>query len=292
MIPAPVAYSRAHSLDEALALLAEHGESARLLAGGQSLIPLMKFRLAAPERLIDIGRIAELRGIASSAEGVRIGALTTYADILEDRTLCERYPIICETIHDIGDVQVRNRGTIGGALAHADPASNLPALAMALDGEVEIRSAGGTRRMPVADFISGPFATDLAPGEILTALHVPPLPRGAGTAFVEMSQPASGYSLVGVAAIVGDVHGVMGQGTVNHVRVAVTGAAETPYRATAVEDVLTGTACNQADLHAAASHATDGQTLASDIHADAEYRRTIARIYAQRALAKALHRAG
>jgi carbon-monoxide dehydrogenase medium subunit len=293
MIPAPVAYSRAGSMEEALSLLAEHGDSAKLLAGGQSLIPLMKFRLAMPERLIDIGRIGELRGISRGDDGgFRIGALTTYADVLEHEQLCDAYPLLREGINDIGDIQVRNRGTIGGALAHADPASDLPALAMALDGEVELRSRDGTRRAAVADFIRGPFDTDIGAGEILTALHLPRLARGAGTAWLEFSQPASGYSLVGVAAVVADVHGVIGQGTVSHVRVAVTGAAETPYRATAIEDALTGTACNEADLAAAAAKATEGQTMASDIHADAEYRAALAEVYVRRALERALKRAG
>jgi aerobic carbon-monoxide dehydrogenase medium subunit len=292
MIPAPVAYSRAGSLDEALSLLSEHGESAKLLAGGQSLIPLMKFRLAMPDRLIDIGRIGELRGITSADGGFRIGAMTTYAEVLEHPQIGAAYPLLREGINDIGDIQVRNRGTIGGALAHADPASDMPALAMALDADVELRSRDGTRRVAVADFVRGPFETDLGAGEILTAIHLPPLPRGAGTAWLELSQPASGYSLVGVAAVVGDVHGVIGQGTISHVRVAVTGAAETPYRARPVEDALTGTACNDADLATAAAKATDGQTLASDIHADAEYRASLAEVYVRRALKRALERAG
>lgn len=291
MIPAPVAYTRAGSLDEALGLLAQDGD-AKLLAGGQSLIPLMKFRLAAPERLIDIGRIGELRGIRASDGGFRIGALTTYAEALEHDGLCAAYPLMREVLNDIGDLQVRNKGTIGGALAHADPASDMPALAMALNGEVEIRSRDGTRRVPVTDFTLGAFTTDLAPGEILIALHLPPLPRGAGTAWAALSQAASGYSLVGVAAVVGDVHGVIGQGTVSHVSVAITGVGEAPYRATAVERALIGTACNETDLDAAAAHATDGQTVASDIHADAEYRTELTRIYTRRALSKALERAG
>ncbi len=291
MIPAPVAYTRAGSLDEALSLLAQDGD-AKLLAGGQSLIPLMKFRLASPDRLIDIGRIDELRGISAADSGFRIGALTTYAEALEDNALCGAYPLLPEVINDIGDIQVRNRGTIGGALAHADPASDLPALALALDGEIEIRSRDGTRKVPAADFFIGPFTTDLGSDEILTALHLPALPAGAGTAWAELSQAASGYSLVGVAAVAGDVHGVLGQGTVRHVRVAITGAAEAPYRATAVEEALTGTKCDEADLAAASARATQGQTVASDIHADAEYRTALAAIYVRRALAQALRRAG
>jgi carbon-monoxide dehydrogenase medium subunit len=283
MIPAPVAYTRAESLDEALGLLATDGD-AKLLAGGQSLIPLMKFRLAMPDRLIDIGRINELHGITAADGGYRIGALTTYAEVLEDDALCGAYPLLPEAINDIGDIQVRNRGTIGGALAHADPASDLPAVVLALDGEIEIRSREGTRRVPAADFFIGPFATDLGADEILTALHLPPLPAGAGTAWLEFSQPASGYSLVGVAAVVG--------GSGGHVRVAVTGAAETPYRATAVEAALSGKASGEADLAAAAAHAAEGQTMAADIHADAEYRTALAETYVRRALERALKRAG
>lgn len=283
MIPAPVAYTRAGSLEEALSLLATDGD-AKLLAGGQSLIPLMKFRLATPDRLIDIGRIGELRGITAADGGFRIGALTTYADALEDEALSAAYPLLPELINDIGDIQVRNLGTIGGALAHADPASDLPALALALDGEIEIRSREGTRSVAAADFFIGPFATDLGPTEILTALRLPSLPAGAGTAWAELSQAASGYSLVGVAAVV--------DRSLGHVRVAVTGAAEAPYRATAVEDALAGTAGGEAEIAAAAVHATDGQTVASDIHADAEYRSALAAIYVGRALTQAIGRAG
>jgi carbon-monoxide dehydrogenase medium subunit len=291
MIPAPVAYTRAGSLDEALSLLAQDGD-AKLLAGGQSLIPLMKFRLAMPDRLIDIGRIGDLRGIAAAEGGFRIGALTTYADILEHDALCAAYPLLREGISDIGDIQVRNRGTIGGALAHNDPASDLPALVLALDGEIEIRSREGTRQVAATDFFIGPFTTALGADEILTALRLPALPASAGTAWVELSQAASGYSLVGVAAVLGDVHGVLGEGSVEHVRVAITGAAETPYRAAGVEQALSGTKCNDADLRSAATHATDGQTMANDIHADAEYRTSLAQTYVRRALERALKRAG
>jgi len=288
MIPAPVAYSRAGTLDEALAMLAEHGETAKLLAGGQSLIPLLKFRLAAPEQLIDIGRIDELRGISASDGGFRIGALTTYRGLLDHDALCAAYPVLREVVEDIGDIQVRNLGTVGGSLAHADPASDLPALVMALDGEAEIRSSDGSRRVPVADFITGPFTTDLGANEILAALHLPALPRGAGMGWAALTQPASGYSLVGVAAVVGDKQG----DAFNHVRVAVTGATESQFRATGVEDALTGTACTDVNLRAAAAHATNGQELANDIHADAAYRGQMAQVLVRRALERALKRAG
>jgi carbon-monoxide dehydrogenase medium subunit len=286
MIPAPVDYRRASSLDEALSMLQADGD-AKLLAGGQSLIPLMKFRLAMPDRLIDIGRIAELRGISAANGGFRVGALTTYADVLEHQAICDTYPLLRDAISDIGDVQVRNLGTIGGALAHADPASVLPILAMALDGEVEIRSASGSRRVAADELVDGAFSTVLGADEIVTALHLPAPPAGAGMAWVELTQRASGYSLVGVAAVVGRA-----SGSVNHARVAITGAADIFFRARGVEDALVGTDGGQADIEAAAAHALDGQSAATDIHADAEYRTAMAPVYVRRALERAIERAG
>ncbi len=281
MIPAAFDYHRPTSLDDALALLAEHGGSAKVLAGGHSLLPLMKLRLAQPERLIDIGRIAELRGVRQTDDGgLEMGALTTYADVLASNPV----DVSRECIESIGDVQVRNRGTVGGALAHADPASDSAALALALDYSVVLRSRRGERVVPLDGFFTGPFETIMEPDEILVAGRRGPLPSGVGTAWVNIEQPASGYSMVGVAAVLGHAHGVLGSQTIDHVRVAITGVGPTPYRAKAVEEVLAGTTCSHDQIAAAAAHATDGVEVNSDIHADREYRAAMAVVLVRRAL--------
>jgi carbon-monoxide dehydrogenase medium subunit len=290
MIPASFGYDRPSSVDEALTLLERHGDEAKLLAGGQSLIPLLKLRLSSPGRVIDIGRLRELGGIAADGDGWRIGALTTYRELLEHDGLVGAYPLLGEAISGIGDVQVRNRGTVGGAIAHCDPASDLPALLLALDADVEVRGSGGGRTVPVAEFFQGAFTTSCGPNEMVASVRLPALPRGAGTAWSAVEQHASGYSLVGVAAVLGDVHGVLGQGTIEHVRVAITGVGEAPYRASAVEEALAGTSCSEADMAGAAEHATDGQTVASDIHADAAYRAALAQTLVRRALERAFAR--
>jgi aerobic carbon-monoxide dehydrogenase medium subunit len=291
VIPAAFDYVRPTSIDEALGLLSE-SDDVKVLAGGQSLIPLLRFRLAQPGRVVDIGGLRELAGIEADGDGWRIGALATYRELLEHDGLAAAYPLLRECVEHIGDVQVRNRGTVGGALAHCDPVSDLPALALALDGEVVLRSRDGERTTPVSGFFEGAFTTRLAPGELLVGLRLPPLPPGAGTAWETLEQAASGYSVVGVAAVIGDTHGVYGSASINHVRVAITGVGEAPYRATAVEEALNGTDCNAADGAAAASHATDGQTVGSDIHADAEYRSALARTLVQRAIERARARTG
>jgi carbon-monoxide dehydrogenase medium subunit len=281
MIPAAFAYQRPASVDEALAALSGGGD-VKVIAGGQSLLPLMKLRLASAGTLIDIGRIAELRGIRPQADGgMEIGALTTYAELLDSTKL----EIAIEAISDIGDVQVRNRGTVGGAIAHADPASDLPALGLALDYSVVLRSTRGERVVPVDGFFQGAFQTAMEPDELLVAIRRGPLPAGMGGAYVKLAQPASGYSMVGVAAVV-----AKSGGTVTHVRVAITGVHEHAYRAPEVEAAVLGTDGSAAVLAAAASHATDEVEVMSDIHADSEYRAQMAVVYTRRALEAALGR--
>ncbi|HEY6608215.1 MAG TPA: xanthine dehydrogenase family protein subunit M [Candidatus Limnocylindria bacterium] len=290
MIPVSFEYERASSVDEALDLLS--GADASAIAGGHSLLPLMKLRLAQPAKLVDIGGLKELTGIEQADGGWVIGALTTYRQLLDHEGLMAAFPMLRDCVDSIGDVQVRNRGTVGGALAHADPFSDLAAAALALDGEVLLRSKGGERSVPVDGFFTGTFTTAIEPGELLIALRLPALPGGVGTAWGSLLQVASGYSLVGVAAVVGDAHGVLGSATMSHIRVGITGVAEAPYRAKAVEQALEGTDCNAADLAAAASHATEGQTVNSDIHADAEYRTSLTTTLVRRALEHARARAG
>jgi aerobic carbon-monoxide dehydrogenase medium subunit len=291
VIPATFEYVRASSIDEALDMLAGPDE-VRVLAGGQSIIPLLKLRLAQPDTLVDIGGISDLKGIAHDGGAWTIGALTTYRQLLDHAELSAAFPALHECVDSIGDLQVRNRGTVGGALAHLDPASDLPAMALALDAEAVLRSKDGERRVPIAEFFEGAFTTRLNPGELLVALRIPDLPAGAGTAWFTLEQSASGFSVAGVAAVIGDVHGVYGSSAINHVRVAITGVGEVPYRATAVEAALDGTTCTAADIASAAGRATEGQTVNADIHADAEYRTALATTLVRRALERARSRTG
>lgn len=280
MIPAAFDYRRASSLDDALAALA--GGDAKVLAGGMSLLPLMKLRLASPRTLVDIGRLDELRGSGPTPDGgFSVGALATYADILGTTQL----DFARDCILGIGDVQVRNRGTVGGAISHADPASDLPALALALDYSAVLRSARGERTVPLDGFFEGAFQTGIAPDELLVRIVRGPLPAGAAGAYRKMEHPASGYSIVGVCAVVASVGG-----SVTHARVALTGVGEVAYRAKAVEAALLAGDGSAASVAAAAEHAADGQTVNGDIHADRDYRARMAVVYTRRAIDAALGR--
>ena len=288
MIPAAFDYARPASLDEALALLARGDGSAKILAGGQSLLPLMRLRLASPAKLIDIGRIAELRTIRDLGGGsTGIGALVTYRQVLDSDLVTRNHPILATAIPMIGDVQVRNRGTLAGSVAHADPASDLPAILLALDASLVIRSGAGERVVGIDGFFQGAFSTDLAEDEILTEIRLPATPAGAGMAYRAIEQPASGYSMVGVAAVVG-----RSGGTVNHARIGITGASDHAFRAAAAEAALVGSDGGQAAIAAAAAHATDGQAISSDFNANAEYRSAMAEVHTRRAVEAALAAAG
>lgn len=273
-------YQRASSLDDALAALA--GGDAKVIAGGMSILPLMKLRLASPSALVDIGRLSELKGIKPTADGgLEIGALATYADILASTSL----PIAIQCITGIGDIQVRNRGTVGGSISHADPASDLPALGLALDYSVVLRSSRGERTVPMDGFFLGAFQTGIEPDEILVRIVRGPLPAGIGGSYQKMEHPASGYSIVGVAAVI-----ALTGGSVTHARVALTGVGEVAYRAKAVEAALMGSDGSPAAVAAAADHATDGQTVNGDIHANRDYRARMAVVYTRRAIEAALGR--
>ncbi len=282
MIPAAFGYDRPTSLDEAIGLLARDGD-AKVLAGGQSLLPLLKLRLAAADRLMDIGRIRELRGINELADGgLAIGALTTYRDVL-DSPAALRYRCLAEAVPHIGDVQVRNRGTVGGSIAHADPASDLPAVVLALDATLVARSASGERTIPAGEFFKGPFQTALRDDEILTEIRLRGASEAIGSAYRKLAQRASGYSIVGVAAVV-----ARSGGSISMAQIGVTGVGEVAYRATAAERALIGTDGSTEATAAAVEHASDGQTVASDIHADAEYRARMAEVFVHRAVEGAL----
>ena len=285
MIPAAFDYQRAATLDEALGLVGSTGT--KVIAGGMSLLPLMKLRLASPERLVDIGRLKELKGVRKLDDGrLAIGALTTYAELAESPA--RYYGLIGDALPDIGDVQVRNRGTVGGAVAHCDPASDLPAVLLALDAEIVARSKRGEKVYRADGFFLGAFETALAEDELITEIRLIGARDDAGSAFVSMSQKASGYSIVGVAAVVIKEGG----DTITRAGIALTGVGDAPYRATAVESALVGTTGDAATIAAAAAHATDGVTVNSDIHADAAYRTAMAAVYTKRAIERALGRLG
>jgi carbon-monoxide dehydrogenase medium subunit len=285
VIPAAFDYQRAATLDEALGLVGTSGT--KVIAGGMSILPLMKLRLASPERLLDIGRLKELKGVRKLDDGrLAVGALTTYAELAESPA--RHYGLLRDALPDIGDVQVRNRGTVGGAVAHCDPASDLPAVLLALDAEIVARSKRGERVIPVDGFFKGAFVTDLAEDELITEIRLPAGRDDAGSAFVALSQRASGYSIVGVAAVViRDGGGKIGQAGI-----ALTGVGDAPYRAKAVEAALVGTDGGSSAIAAAAAHATDGVTVNGDIHADAAYRAAMSVIYTRRAIEAAISRLG
>lgn len=286
MIPAAFEYTRAGSVDEALRVLAAD-EGARVLAGGQSLLPLMKLRLAHPTTLVDIGRLDELRGVRRMDDGrIAVGALTTYAELMDSPA--RHYGVLRDMLPDIGDVQVRNRGTVGGAIAHADPASDLPAALLALDAELVIRSQAGTRQVSMDGFCEGAFTTGLRHDEILAEIRLPAPLDNAGSAYASLEQPASGYALVGVAAVLVLDPG----GRVAWAGIGVTGVSDRAYRATEVERALIGTDASAEVVAAAAGMAVGGRLVNADIHAGREYRSAMAVVYTRRAIGAALARLG
>ena len=285
MIPTSFDYVRAGSLKDALNVLAL-GDGTKVISGGHSLLPIMKFRLAQPRRLVDISRIDELKGIAEKGRGARIGAGTTYRELLESELLRERFPLVVEATETIGDLQVRNRGTVGGSLAHADPASDMPAIMIAVDATFNLRSKGGKRSVKAREFFQGPFTTALADDELLTEIILPPLPSGAGSVYLSHDHPASGYAIVAVAAVV-----ARKRKTVSHAVAALTGVGEVAFLCRSVEEFLVGSQGEPEAIARVAAQATAGVEVNGDSYAPAEYRRHLAEVMTRRALTKALERA-
>jgi aerobic carbon-monoxide dehydrogenase medium subunit len=281
------AYHRATSVADAQRVLAAN-PGAKLLAGGHSLLPLMKLRLASPAVLVDIGRIAELQGITARDGGVRIGALTTHAAIAASDVVRAQCPVLAEAAARIGDPAVRNRGTIGGSVAHADPAADLPTVLVALGARMDVAAAGGARTVDAATFFQGMMATVLGDGDVLTALWVPALGKGTGAVYAKFSHPASRYAVLGAAAVVG----VQG-GKCASASVVVGGLVPTPTRLPAVEAALKGQALDAGAITAAAAAAAGdlGNEVLGDIFASAEYRRAVVGIYVARAVTAAAARA-
>jgi carbon-monoxide dehydrogenase medium subunit len=287
MFPAAFEYHRPSSVQEAVALLEQSGGEAKVLAGGHSLLPLLKLRLAEPRALIDIGRLPGMTGIQSQGGELVIGSLTTHAAIATSDTAKQAAPLLAEAANVIGDQQVRNRGTIGGSLAHADPAGDFPAVILALEAQIKAVGPNGERTIPATDFFVDMLTSALGESEILTEIRIPALPSGSGTAYLKMDHPASHYALCGVAAIVQ----LGGSGAVEQVRVGVTGVGPKAYRATGVENALRGQSASAESVEQAAQHAADGIDALGDIHASTEYRSHLARVFARRALNEAIARA-
>ncbi|MDR7594379.1 MAG: xanthine dehydrogenase family protein subunit M [Armatimonadota bacterium] len=286
MIPATFEYVRARSVREAISLLQQHGGRAKLLAGGHSLLPLMKLRLSQPEMLIDLGPVDELRGIREEGGSLVIGALTTHDEVANSPLVRERVPLLAECASQIGDVQVRNRGTIGGNLAHADPAADYPAAALALEAQLECEGPAGSRTVPASQWFVDLLTTALGPDEVLCRVRVPVQTKGQGWSYIKLPHPASGYSLLGVACLV-----TVDGGVCRDARVAVTGAGPKAVRLTKVEQVLVGKRLEEATVAEAARLASDGLEASDDLYASAEYKRHLAVVYTKRALLRAAERA-
>lgn len=280
MIPSAFDYVRASSVDEAISLLEQHGDEAKLLAGGHSLIPMMKLRLAAPSVLIDIADIPQLAGIEVSGGRVTIGALTKHAALAASDELKQNAPALWDAANDLGDPQVRNRGTIGGASAHGDPSADYPAVLQALDATFTLTGKGGTRELTSGHFFRGMFDTALAPDEVLTRIAFDAAPKSA---YVKYHHPASHYAVVGVAVVLR-----MDGATIGTARVAITGIGDAAFRAGAVESALKGVnPSDAAAVTAACAGAARGVTARSDTFASATYRAAMADVYAARAVSKA-----
>ncbi|MTD57887.1 FAD binding domain-containing protein [Amycolatopsis pithecellobii] len=265
MIPAPFSYRRVSTVDEALTVLGEHGDEAKVLAGGHSLLPLMKLRFATPEIVVDLAPIDELRYVRVERDTVAIGALTRYHDLHHDETLREHAPLLAHVAGAIGDQQVRHRGTIGGSLAHADAAADLPAALLASGGSLVVRGPGGQREIPADEFFLGPFTTPLEPDELVTEVRVP-VATGIGWGFEKFTRRSIDWAIVGVA-VLGQAVGLINMGG-------------TPIRATATEEAL----ASGASIVDAAALAADGASPVSEPHASAEYRGHLARVLTARAL--------
>jgi carbon-monoxide dehydrogenase medium subunit len=283
VIPTQFEYQRANSLDEAIALLGKGEGDAKLLAGGHSLIPLMKLRMSEPGILIDIARIPGLGGVREKGGKVEIGATTVHHDVATSTLLRQVAPVVAEAAAEIGDPQVRNRGTLGGSLAHADPSADMPAVMVALDAEIHLKGPNGWRAVKAEDFFQDMFTVDMAEDEIIAGVQFAPITTAA---YAKLHQKASHYAIVGICAALQVSNGVC-----QSARIAVTGASTHAYRLTAVEDALAGKPLNAANIAAAAALAPGGLgDVNSDIHASEAYRRAMTVVFTRRAIEKAAAR--
>jgi aerobic carbon-monoxide dehydrogenase medium subunit len=285
MIPSEFQYFSPSTVEEAVGLLQQHGDEAKVLAGGHSLLPAMKLRLAQPGVLVDISKIASLKGIAVNGN-VTVGAGTTYQELAASADVRSACGVLIECVAQIGDIQVRNRGTVGGSLAHADPAADLPAVALALGATLTAKGPGGSRTINADDMFVEMLTTALEPTEIVTEVTFPKLGQGEGAAYEKLRHPASRYAIVGVAAYV-----KLDGGKVASARIAVTGAGPKAARQADAEAAIVGGAGDEAAVAAASDKSGEGMDFLGDIHASEEYRRAMVKVYTRRALTKALERA-
>lgn len=283
MVPQKFEYAAPDSLKSVLQLL---DAGAKPLAGGMSLIPMMKLRLAAPEHLVDLGRVKELSYIRESGNAIHIGAMTTHYEVETSPALLRKCPLLAETAAEIGDLQVRNRGTIGGSVAHADPSADYPAALQALEAKLVLIGAQKERTVSAAEFFLDDFTTLLEPGEIVREVIVPVEETGTGTHYEKVVQPASGFAIVGIAVRVR-----RSAGKISFARIGVTGLSNHSYRATAAEAALAGKSGATADIQGAAALVAQGIDANSDLHASANYRKHLAAVHAARAITSALSRA-
>ncbi|HUG49681.1 MAG TPA: xanthine dehydrogenase family protein subunit M [Terrimesophilobacter sp.] len=282
MIPVAFDYAAPTSVSEALTLLAEAGDDGKILAGGQSLIPVLKLRLAAPSTVIDLGKIEELRGIREDGDMLVIGAMTPHHEVATSALVASHAGLIAKATRLVADPQIRHRGTFGGALVHADPAGDLPAPALALDAEFVIAGPGGTRIVAAADFFVDLFTTAVSEDEILTHVRIPKK-TGWGSHYEKFTRVAQQWSIVGVAAAVRVAGGVIAEA-----RIALTNMGSVPIRATAVEQALVGCALDEESVSRATAAVAEGTTPPSDINGDADYRRHLAAVLTRRAVLKAV----
>jgi carbon-monoxide dehydrogenase medium subunit len=286
MIPNNFEYFAPKTIEEALKLIDKYGEDCKILSGGHSLIPVLKLRLAAPAVIIDIGRIEELKAIKVDDGAIRIGGGVTHAKIEADAELKRYCPLLCETASQIGDQQIRNRGTIGGSLAHADPAADWPAAILALEAEIVARSSSGAREIKASDFFIDVMTSALEPNEIVTEIRVPKPAQPERGIYLKVPQSASGFAVVGVAAQIR-----IAGGACEDIGIGVTGLAPKAFRAASVEAALRGRTLDEATLSAASARAdAEVEDAMEDIHASGDYRRHLARVYVRRAVQAAAAR--
>jgi carbon-monoxide dehydrogenase medium subunit len=286
MKPAPFTYHAPDSVDEAVSTLGRLGDEGRVLAGGQSLVPLMNFRLAQPAHLVDLKRLGELDYIRREDGGLAIGARVRQSTLERSGEAARAIPLLVEAVGLVGHPPIRHRGTVCGSVAHADPAAELPTALLALGAEVALQSAQGERRIPIADFLTGPFTTALRPGELVREVRATAWSPSAGHAFVEYSRRHGDFAVAGAATLL-----ELGADGVQRAAIALCGVAPTPVRATAAEGLLVGATGTKEEIEAAAAKAVEGLEPSSDLHGSAEYRRRVARACVGRALQLALSRA-
>lgn len=284
MIPSQFKYVRAESVKEAISLLQKTGGEGKILAGGHSLVPLMKFRITTPGTLVDITRIPDLKNVKVEDGRLIVGALKTHYEISRDETIIENLPSLAQTASLTGDLQVRNHGTIGGNIVHGDPVADYPAIALAMDAELKIESEDGTEMMPLEGFVLGPLITMMPENGIVTEVSFELPPSHVKQTYLKLPHPASGYPVVGVAA----VSGVNNEGEIDYIRVGITGVGDVSYRAHAVEDILNGNKPTDELINEAANLAVEGEEMGSDLFASSEYREHITKVYVKRALKEVL----